>query len=306
MTTRRQPRPGWAELPDALRAHVADLLGAAVVEGDSRAGGWSPGSADVVRLADGRRAFVKAADARVNAVTVALHRREAAMLRLLADGTAPRLIGVVDDPPWIALVVEHVEGRHPDPASEADTLVVLDAVAALPAAPPGAPLNTAEQELAFVSLGWERLDAEGAPLPPDVAAALPGLAALSAGSLPALHGDAVVHGDLRPDNVLVEPHGRARLIDWPSAFAGARWFDAVTYLLDVRHLGGRVAAGLQHPVLRDVPSEAVDGLLALLGAYFFDRGRAPEEPGLPGIRAYQLAQGRTVVDWLLERRPDLR
>jgi hypothetical protein len=59
-------------------------------------------------------------------------------------------------------------------------------------------------------------------------------------------------------------------------------------------------------VLRDVPPEHVDVLLAVLGAYFFDSARRPEPPALPGLRRYQLAQGRTVLDWLRERRPELR
>jgi hypothetical protein len=140
----------------------------------------------------------------------------------------------------------------------------------------------------------------------DVGADLGALAALADRIADALHGGSVVHLDLRLDNALVEPSRRGRLVDWPSAVRGARWIDAVTYLLDVRHLGGAVGAGLGHPVLRDVPPEDVDVLLAVLGAYFLDTARTPEPAGLPGIRAYQRAQGGTVLAWLLERRPDLR
>jgi aminoglycoside phosphotransferase (APT) family kinase protein len=122
----------------------------------------------------------------------------------------------------------------------------------------------------------------------------------------ALHGDSVVHGDLRIDNVLVDAAGRGRLIDWPSAATGAHWLDAVTYLLDVRHLGGPVEAGLRHPVLQDVAPERNDVWLAVLGAYFLDSARRPEPMGLTGLREYQRAQGATVLAWLLERRPDLR
>ena len=54
-------------------------------------------------------------------------------------------------------------------------------------------------------------------------------------------------------------------------------------------------------MLRDVDPEAVDVLLSVLGAYFLDSARRPEPPGLAGLRAYQQAQGLTVVDWLLAR-----
>jgi aminoglycoside phosphotransferase (APT) family kinase protein len=302
VTTRQRPRPAWNELPFGVREAVEGVIGAPIVASESRAGGWSPGSADLVTAADGRRAFVKAADGRVNARTVAMHRREAEVLRLLDDGPAPRLLGEVDAPPWFGLVVEAIAGRHPLTDSETDTVAVLDAVAELPAAPEGADLGRIEDELADAALGWRRLHEDGI----GVGADLVRLGALAAGLPEAVRGDSVVHGDLRLDNALIDAEGRGRLIDWPSAVVGPRWFDAVTYLMDVRHLGGPIGAGLLHPVLRDVPAEHLDVLLAVLGAYFLDSARRPEASGLEGLRAYQRAQGRTVLAWLLERRSDLR
>lgn len=302
MTSRLHPRPVWARLPSAVREAVEEVLGARVVASESRPGGWSPGSADLVTTAAGRRAFVKTASAEVNERTVALHRREAEVIRLLQGGPAPRLLGEIDAPPWYGLVIEAIDGRHPAAASAADTAAVLDAVAALPDAPGDSDLVRIQDELAGAALGWRRLQEDGVDLGADLAR----LDALSAGMPEALRGDSIVHGDLRLDNALIDTAGRGRLIDWPSAAVGARWFDAVTYLLDIRHLGGSVTEGLDHPVLRDVPAAHVDVLLAVLGAYFLDSARAPEPPGLPGIRAYQQAQGETVLAWLLERRPDLR
>jgi hypothetical protein len=302
MTSRLRPRPVWSELPSAVRDAVEGVLGAPVVASESRQGGWSPGSADLVTTAAGTRAFVKTADARVNGRTVAMHRREVALLRLLDGGPAPRLLGEVDAPPWFGLVVEAIDGRHPVAGSEADTAAVLDAVAELPDAPADWDLTRIEEDLGRSALGWRRLREDGV----EVRAEVLELEALAARIGDALHGDSVVHLDLRLDNALVDTSGHGRLVDWPSAVRGARWIDAVTYLLDVRHLGGDVEQGLRHAVLRDVPPEHVDVLLAVLGAHFLDTARTPESPGLPGIRAYQRAQGETVLAWLLERRPDLR
>jgi aminoglycoside phosphotransferase (APT) family kinase protein len=271
----------------------------------SRAGGWSPGSADVVETADGRRAFVKTADARVNERTVGMHRREAEVLRLLDGGAAPALLAVVDRAPWFALAVDAIDGRHPDPRSPSDTDAVLDAVAALPDAP-GDLLRPLTEELVHDAGGWHRLLEDGIAPPEALGAQLPRLAALAERMPEALRGRSTVHGDLRGDNALIDAEGRGRLIDWPSAAVGARWLDAVTYLLDVRHLGGPWQQGLRHPVLRDAPPEDVDVWLAVLGAYFLDTARSPEPAGLPGLREYQRAQGATVLAWLLERRPDLR
>jgi hypothetical protein len=302
MTRRLRPRPTWDELPTEVRSAAERILGAPVVASESRQGGWSPGSADLVTTADGGHAFVKTADARVNDRTVAMHRREGGVLRLLDGRAAPRLLGEIDAPPWFGLVIEAVDGRHPDAAAEADTAAVLDAVLALPDAPKGADLAPIEDALAEDALGWRRLQEDGVAVGADLGA----LRALNDGVATALRGDSVVHLDLRLDNALIDLDGRGRIVDWPSAVRGARWIDAVTYLLDVRHLGGDTASGLRHPVLRDVPPEDVDVLLSVLAAYFLDRSRTPEPPGLPGVRAYQRAQGGTVLAWLLERRPDLR
>lgn len=70
-------RIGWARLPLHVRAGVEGILGGSVVSAVSQPGGFSPGSADRVVLASGRRAFVKAVSADVNATSAALHRREA-------------------------------------------------------------------------------------------------------------------------------------------------------------------------------------------------------------------------------------
>jgi len=47
----------WDELPPPLRARIEEVLGEPVVEARSQSGGFSPGSADRVITASGRRAF---------------------------------------------------------------------------------------------------------------------------------------------------------------------------------------------------------------------------------------------------------
>ena len=52
----------WQAIPGHLRDRVADLLGAGVLGAQTQPGGFSPGVAARLTLADGRRAFVKAVD----------------------------------------------------------------------------------------------------------------------------------------------------------------------------------------------------------------------------------------------------
>jgi aminoglycoside phosphotransferase (APT) family kinase protein len=303
---RSSARPEWLDVPAPLRAAVEGLLGSRVATATSRAGGWSPGTADVVLLEDGRRAFVKTASTAANAVTVDMHRREAAVLEALAgSGVAPRVLGRVEDDGWIAVAVEHVDGRHPDPRSSADTAAVLDAVAALPVPIPAAvprAEETARDALDDGAADWTRLLDEGrADAVPGGAAAVRALAALAAPAGDAVAGDGLVHGDLRPDNVLVRPDGTALLVDWPNAIEGAPWFDALTYALDVRRLGGDADRALAHPVLVAVDPLAVDAALAALAGYFVRRSLQPEPVGMAGIRAFQRLQGGIALDWIAER-----
>jgi hypothetical protein len=51
----------------------------------------------------------------------------------------------------------------------------------------------------------------------------------------------------------------------------------------------------------DVPAAEVDAVLAGLAGYFWDKVRQPDPPGLPTVRAFQLAQGEVVLRWLRER-----
>ena len=46
----------WDEVPDSIRASVGEIFGAPVVTARTQAGGFSPGSADRVVTAAGRRA----------------------------------------------------------------------------------------------------------------------------------------------------------------------------------------------------------------------------------------------------------
>ena len=88
---RRQP---WDALPKAVRSAIHELLAGEVVEATSQTGGFSPGIAARVRLADGRRAFVKAVCEDWNPDSPAMLRREAAVASVLPEGApAPRVLG---------------------------------------------------------------------------------------------------------------------------------------------------------------------------------------------------------------------
>jgi hypothetical protein len=112
-------RVEWAQVPAEVRAAIEDVCGAAVVRAQTQPGGFSPGLAARVRCASTARYFVTAVSAHANPDTPGLHRQEArvpaALEPLITSRQLPvsRLHGIVDRPPWIALVLQDIAGRQP-------------------------------------------------------------------------------------------------------------------------------------------------------------------------------------------------
>jgi aminoglycoside phosphotransferase (APT) family kinase protein len=308
MPTAAGVRIRWNDVPPHVRLAVEDILGGPVAEAVSQAGGFSPGTADRVRTADGRRAFVKAVSPRQNERSVTLHRQEAAVsARLPVDPHIPRFLGGYDDGEWVALVLEDVEGAHPvtpwQPDELAATLGMLADLAARLTPSPIPDLPRACDLLAHDLAGWSRVRAD----PPDdldgwAAANLDRLVRLADRAPDALRGQTLVHTDVRADNLLVRPGGDVVLVDWPWACRGPAWLDRVLLLVNVQLYGGHdVEALLERHVGAEVDEQDVDALLAGLAGYFVDAARQPAPVGLPTVRAFQRDQGVSTLAWLRRR-----
>ncbi|MDQ1487287.1 MAG: hypothetical protein QOJ62_2980, partial [Actinomycetota bacterium] len=70
-------RPTWYALPLIVRTAVEEHLGSQVVTAANARGGFTPGLAATLALADGRRLFAKAISATLSEVGVNQYRREA-------------------------------------------------------------------------------------------------------------------------------------------------------------------------------------------------------------------------------------
>jgi aminoglycoside phosphotransferase (APT) family kinase protein len=308
MPTAAGVRIQWADVPSHVRRGVEGILGSPVVEAVSQPGGFSPGTADRVRTADGRRAFVKAVSPRQNDRSVTLHRQEAAVsARLPADPHIPRLLDRYDDGEWVALVLEDVEGAHPatpwQSAELAATLRMLAELAGRLTPTPIPDLPRATDHLAHDLAGWSRVRAD----PPDdldpwARANLDRLTRLADGAPDALRGETLVHTDVRADNLLVRPDGEVVLVDWPWACRGPAWLDRVLLLVNVQLYGGHdVEALLERHVGAEVDGQDLDALLAGITGYFVDAARNPAPVGLPTVRAFQRDQGESTLAWLRRR-----
>lgn len=288
---------------------MEEILGDRVIEAVSQPGGYSPGTADRVRTASGRRAFVKAASPAQNPDTPDMHRAEARITAALpAYAPTPRLLGCHDDGHWVALVLTDVDGRHPVTPWHAEELdAVLDALERMSTAltpSPVAEVPAIAERLADEFAGWRRIVDDP---PPELNAwartHLDDLCSWTDHGLASLAGDTLCHVDIRADNLLVDRAGRVTVVDWPWAARGPNWLDTAMLLLDVRLQGGHDTEALirRLPLTAAADPDAVTGLYAGLAGFFTDRARLPAPPGIPTLRAFQHAQAEVLLTWLAER-----
>jgi len=303
-------RLSWEQVPSYVRRAVEATLGDAVVDAHTQDGGFSPGAAARVRLANGGRAFVKALSAELHTNSVGLYRTEAATMPHLPKGLpVPRLLDVYDDGTWIALVYEDINGRQPDLPWRLDELervaaVLTDLGTALSPSPwPEGP-GFLEANRGFLG-AWAALAASPPPnLEPlmrrhldRVAAEVPDLAEV-------LCGEALLHNDIRSDNLLLTPVGDVVVIDWGGCCTGgAPWLDSMFFALTVNEDGGGDADVLvrDHPLMRDLPPSWIDAILMAAMATRWWQAQLPDDTAMPGMREYQRRSAAAALTWVRRR-----
>jgi aminoglycoside phosphotransferase (APT) family kinase protein len=307
------PRVPWAELPSQIQSWVADVLGSAVVSADTQPGGFSPGAACRLQLADGRRAFVKAVSHSANPVSPGLHRQEAVVTAALPVGVpAPQLLGQYDDGEWVALLLTDVAGRSPaQPWELAELAQVLDTLARMHGQctpSPVAALPSVAEYHASALHGWRDLAGGGAGQPSvtlldDWSRRNLGRLAGLEGQWPAAAaGHTLLHNDVRADNILITDAGVV-FVDWPHACTGAAWFDVVAFAPSVIMQGGPDLPWLlaRTPSATAADPDAVTAVAAAVAGYFTRQALLRAPAGIPTVRGFQAAQGEHARAWLRQR-----
>ena len=302
-------RRAWTEIPAGLRARIEADLGAPVAEAATQPGGFSPGVAARLRLADGRRAFVKAVGTTPNPDSPDFHRREARIAALLPEhAPVPRLLTAYDSHDWVALVFEDIDGHLPAQPWRPDELdrvlaAMTDLAETLTPSTVDVPAYADRHSGTFT--GWRTIAADAAladRIDDWPRRNLDALAELEATWEPLSAGTTLLHADLRADNILLTDD-RVVFVDWPWACTGAPWLDLMAMLPSVALHGGpdpeKTFTG--HPLGAAAPPEAVTAVLAAVAGFFVGQGVQPPPPGLPTLREFQLAQGRVALDWLRTR-----
>jgi len=305
---RQGVRMDWADVPASVRESVEKMAGGRIVTATNVDGGFSPGPAARCELADGGVVFVKAAGLSLNPHSPGMHRREGELLAAMPpDVPAPRLIGVVDDGDWVALVIEWIEGRMPRaPLGQDDLGRLLRLVHRLAQIDGHPSLKSCAEAHPYLFGHWRRLVEQPlAGLDDWTVEHLEQFVEIERDVEYAVAGDRLVHLDLRTDNVIFADAGEDHdvVVDWPGASRGAAWVDLVGLLPSLELDGAPVCEDLfaRQPVARSADHDAVNALVASMAGYFTRQSLLPAPPGLPTVRAFQAAQGEVTRRWLAER-----
>jgi hypothetical protein len=312
-------RPAWNELPPEVRRACAVALGTEIVgAGPSVGSGFTGGFAAPLRLADGREVFVKAAEKGMHAYDA--YQREAEVVPQLPTGvrvpsivaTARATDGGTD---WFAVASQRIAGRMPGtPWNAADFATVTAACEAMATALTPSPLDDLQTFVSDVEspgfpTGLPDLIRSGQrPLPggfqPWLASRLGELGELVRLYPEALAGSAATHGDLRPDNMLIDPAGRCWTVDWNWLALGPAWLDWVGLLPLAHHDGLDTAAAIaRSPLTADVPADHLDCFAAVIAVYMLNDLDAPPPPGCtPQLRRHQRLFAWAFLEWLAVRR----
>ena len=288
----------FESLPLHLRQWVDDALGSPVASARTQTGGFSAGVASRVVAADGSRAFVKAVSDEVNAQTPELFRHEAAVLSVLpAAPHRARLLQTCEDGTWTVLLLDDVEGRHPDLDDDRDMAALRDAVVAQSRELTPDPVRLDGPDMAATSARWHRriersLDDDQSMFPEWLVAERDDVLARTASLAARMPASSWVHLDIRDDNLLVRPDGSGVTVDWGMSRSGPSWIDQV--LLAVHRatspsfddLAADVVAMDPHEPSGAALQDAITDLVLSLGASLAALRDRPM-PGLPGIDAFR-------------------
>lgn len=309
-------RTPYPAVPERVRAWVSESLGSPVVSWDEQIGGFSPGCATRVVTADGGRAFVKAVGAELNPDTPTLFRREIEVLGLIGDHPLwAALRASYDDGQWVALLLEDIEGGHPDLSDDTQMdrlMVAADALGdqlARVVLPPGPHAQEfAHPGLIDVRASFTRwLDAfdhlgeiPDDLLPVRIREDAAGCRALVAGLLEG--GDyRLTHWDIRNDNLLRRADGSIVFVDWGAAGIGPSWVDPMLARLERVDTPWFDASLAGSPLLVAAGDERVTGWLIGLGCYLAWRSTFPAIISLPTLNPFRRTEARRFLGAAVRR-----
>lgn len=294
-------RLAFEEIPEPVRAWVGRKVGQVHVLAE-HVGGMSPGCAVSLASSGGGTVFLKAVGEELNPRTLEIFRAEAAVLPLLAPvDYRPRFLGCHDEAGWVAILLEHVEGRYPDIDDPADfaalDLAVQRQSAELTPPPDGLPRDQLMADNARRwQLRWEGpiVEDPGRFLPTWAVERMPELLDRVAATPGQLPEDALCHCDGRDDNTLIRADGTAVVLDWGMWQLGPTWLDRA--LLAAQLSDGELATQWLASWVPPQHDDAVTNLFLSFGGSQAWRASQPADPSLPAMQDYCREDSRRFLE----------
>ena len=118
-----------------------------------------------------------------------------------------------------------------------------------------------------------------------------------------VRGEALLHNDIRSDNVLLTPDGRVALVDWGMPCKGAVWLDLMMFAFTVGFQGGADVDLLvrNHPLTRDIAKSSIDIVVVAGYAAYRLLAQRPVNPLMPHSNGYHIACAEASLRWLQRR-----
>ena len=202
----------------------------------------------------------------------------------------PRLLGFDEGDPPLLVIEDLSEGHWPPPWDDVAVASVRDTLAALASTPPPQWLEPIDRD--WLLGGWAEVERNPEPfLSVGVCSAgwletaLPVLR--EAAETAPVEGDALIHLDVRSDNICLTDRG-AVLVDWNLACVASADFDVACWLPSLHLEGG--------PRPEEVLAEA-GGFAAVLAGFFGSRAGLPPPETAPQVRRVQKAQLEVALSW---------
>ncbi len=277
-------------MDERSRGRLTQLAGKEAVSWRRVARGYTPAERWRVTFADGSTAFAKFG---TTPLTAECLRAERAVYGRVSGSFMPKLRGFDEDPERPLLLLEDLSSASwPPPWRAGDVerlLETLQRMAATPITRGALPdLEGARAQFA----GWLHVERDPAPFlalgacsAAWLSGALPSL--LMAQDLALLGGSALVHGDLRSDNLCFSEE-RVVLVDWSFARRGNSAFDLAFLAPSLRLEGGP---------LPDELAPAEGALAALVCGFFAANAGLRPIPDAPQVRWIQQRQLRIALPW---------
>ena len=300
-------RAPWTAMPDHLQAWVADELGSPIVEAHDQVGGMSPGCATRLVCADGGRAFVKAVGLELNPRTPFLFRREITTLGLIGSHELwADLCASYDDGDWVAVLLEDVEGTHPDLGDDATMDVLLRETERLgqvlaervPDPPAPDPENGGLSDLRGMFHDWADAVARAEAIPSEL---LPEWIRRDTGTWEPLvrgladHDVRLVHWDIRNDNLLERPTGELVFLDWGASGVGPDWLDPLLARLERVEDPWFDGALESSPALVAAGDLAIDAWLVGFAVFLAWRAHTAVDVNLPTLNDFRISESRRML-----------